>query len=264
MILGDELILNGDFETTDNWTLGGGWSISNEQAHSDSSVGEIKQLAAFVDGVEHLLAFTASGGFVGGLNLLLGDLTPNITITTSGLYSIPITAGQDTSFLEFLVENAGDFLGYIDGVSLKQVLAQDLVVGTDTYVTIPEADTYFIARYGYESWALLDESSKQQALASAFTQMNAMCSWFTAPIAPYPQGFKDAQCEIAFAITATGSTSTDGGDPLTELKAGSVTLKFEAGSSDNPLISDLTSQLLAEYGLCSSGGGTSIIPMELT
>ncbi len=263
MILGAELITNGDFATTDNWTLGGGWSISSGQAHSDSSVGEIKQLAAFVDGVEHLLTFTASGGFVGGLSVLLGDLTPSITIYASGLYSLPVTAGQDTSFLEFLVENAGDFLGYIDDISLKQVLAQDLVVGTDTYVTIPEADAYFIARYGYESWALLDESSKQRALASAFSQMNAACTWFTEPTAPYPQGLKDAQCEIAFAITVTGSTSSDGGDPLTELTAGSVTLKFEAGSSDNPLVNDLTSQLLSEYGLCSSNGGTKIIPMEL-
>ncbi len=264
MILGTELIKNGDFANTDNWTLGAGWSISSDQAHSDSSVGELKQLAAFVDDAEHILAFTASGGFVGGLGIRLGDLVTGASVTSSGLYSLPIVAGHDTSFLEFLVENAGDFIGYIDGVSLKQILAADLVIGTDTYVTIVEADSYFVSRYGYESWMLLDESSKQQALASAFSQMNAACTWFTDLTDPYPQGLKDAQCEIAFAITVTGSTSSDGGDPLTELKAGSVTLKFEAGSSDNPLVSDLTSQLLSEYGICSSSGGTSIIPMELT
>jgi len=136
--------------------------------------------------------------------------------------------------------------------------------GVDTYVTILEADTYFAARYGYESWDPLADTIKEQALVSAFSQMNAMCTWFVTLEDPYPQGLKDAQCEIAYAITVTGSTSTDSGDPLTTLKAGSVTLSFEAGSSGNPLVNDLTSQLLSEYGLCSTNkGGTTIVPLGL-
>jgi len=134
--------------------------------------------------------------------------------------------------------------------------------GVDTYITVLEADAYFLARYGYESWVLLDEAVKEQALVSAFSQMNAMCTWYEELTDPYPQGLKDSQCEIAFAITVTGSTSTDAGDPLSELKAGSVTLKFEAGSSGNPLVNDLTSQLLAEYGMCNSSSSTKLIPME--
>jgi len=137
-----------------------------------------------------------------------------------------------------------------------------IIVGTDTYVTVLEADAYFAARYGYDSWALLDEATKEQALVSAFSQMNAMCAWYFDMFDPYPQNIKDAQCEIAFAITVTGSTSTDGGDPLTELKAGSVTLKFDAGSSGNPLVNDLTSSLLADYGMCSGSGSTKLVPME--
>ncbi len=265
MILGTELIKNGDFANTDNWTLGAGWSVSSDQAHSDSSVGELKQLAAFVDDVEHVLVFTASGGFVGGLGIRLGELVTGISVTSSGLYSLIIVAGHDTSFLEFLVENAGDFIGYIDGVSLKQVLAGDLVVGTDTYVTIPEADAYFTAGYGYESWALLDESSKQRALSSAFSQMNAMCDWFTDLTDPYPQGIKDAQCEIAFAISVTGSTSTSGSRNLKSLEAEGNLEWFENDKRNNPLVNDLTSSLLSEYGLCSSSSGsTKIIPMVLS
>jgi len=136
-----------------------------------------------------------------------------------------------------------------------------ITVGTDTYVTVLEADAYFSVRYGYESWALLDEPTKEKALVSAFSQMNAMCKWYTEYEDPYPQGIKDAQCEIAFAITTTGSTSTEGGDDLEELKAGSVTLKFKATSTDNPLVNDLTSSLLAEYGMCSGTGGTRQIPI---
>ncbi len=136
-----------------------------------------------------------------------------------------------------------------------------ITVGENSYVTVLEADAYFSARYGYESWALLTETVKEQALVSAFSQMNAMCKWYTDFEDPYPQSLKDAQCEIAFAVTVTGSTSTDAGDPLTELKAGSVTLKFQPGSSGNPLVNDLTSQLLSEYGLCGGSGSTKLVPI---
>ncbi|RLC88516.1 MAG: hypothetical protein DRJ03_02595 [Chloroflexi bacterium] len=151
-----------------------------------------------------------------------------------------------------------------------------ITVGVDTYVTVLEADTYFAARYGYESWALLDEPTKEKALISAAQQLDLQCAWYgsrvddeqllafprTPDADPVPQAIKDAQCEIAFAITTTGSTSTDGGDPLTELKAGSVTLKFEASSTGNPLISNMTSSMLAPYGLCGGSGSTKLVPME--
>lgn len=153
-----------------------------------------------------------------------------------------------------------------------------ITVGTNTYVTVLEADTYYAARMGYESWALLDEPAKEKSLVSATQQLDLQCRWYgersdssqalafprTPDADPTPQAIKDAQCEIAFNISVTGSASTDGGDPLTELKAGSVTLKFEAGAADNPIVNDLTTKLLAPYGLCSGTGGTTIIPIGLT
>ncbi len=153
-----------------------------------------------------------------------------------------------------------------------------ITVGTDTYVTVLEADDYFAVRSGYESWASLPEPDKEKALVSATQQLDFMCTWYGDPADeaqllafprtpgadPTPQGVKNAECEIAYNIVATGSTTTDGGDPLTELTAGSVTLKFEPGSTGNPLVNSIVENSLAPYGLCSSSGGTSIIPMELT
>jgi len=151
-----------------------------------------------------------------------------------------------------------------------------ITVGTDTYVTVVEADAYLAVRYGYETWALLDEPTKEKSLVSAAQQLDLLCVWYgdaceddqvlafprTADCPDTPIAIKNAQCEIAYAINNAGSTSTDGGDPLTELKAGSVTLKFDAGSTANPIVSDLTRDMLKPYGLCS-GGSTSIVPMEL-
>jgi len=150
-----------------------------------------------------------------------------------------------------------------------------ITVGTDTYVTVLEADDYFSVRYGYENWALLDEPTKEKALVSATQQLDLQCRWYgeksdssqalafprTPDADPTPQAIKDAQCEIAFGITNTGSTSTDGGDPLNELKAGSVTLKFDGKATGNPIVNDTTTKLLAPYGLCSGSGSTTLIPI---
>ena len=134
-----------------------------------------------------------------------------------------------------------------------------IIIGENSYVTELEADSYFADRFGNDGWG--EEVNKDKALVSAFSMMNAMCEWLADFEEPFPQGIKDAQCEIAFAISATGSTVTDGGSPLVKLKAGSVELAFDAKSNRNPLVSDLTSNLLAEYGICNKGGGTKIIPI---
>jgi hypothetical protein len=148
------------------------------------------------------------------------------------------------------------------------------VIGTNSYVNVIEATAYFADKYGYTLWA--GESDKDGALVSACQQLDNMCDWYGSKVSdsqalafprtpdanPIPQVIKDAQCEIAYNIVSTGSVSTDGGDPLTELKAGSVQLKFDAKSTGNPLVNDLISRLLAPYGLCAGGGGTTLISIK--
>jgi len=151
-----------------------------------------------------------------------------------------------------------------------------ITVGTDTYISVTDADDYFSSRYGYDSWALLDNTNKEKALVSATQHLDLLCNWYgyksdsdqdlefprsssSIDADPTPQDIKDAECEIAFAITSTGSTVTDGGDALTELKAGSVTMKFKATSTSNPIVNDLTLKLLAPYGSCSGGGAMNVI-----
>lgn len=152
-----------------------------------------------------------------------------------------------------------------------------ITTDVDTYATLAEANAYFESLYGFPKWAPLTDPVKEQVLRSAFQQENNLCAWYGNPVDeeqagafprtpdanPTPQAAKDAQCEIAYAIVDTGSVSTDPDDPLTELKAGSVTMKFKTGVSGNPLINDLVVDLLRPYGLCSGNGSTKLIPIGI-
>lgn len=147
-------------------------------------------------------------------------------------------------------------------------------IGVNSYVDVAEADAYFSATFDNPGWSAITD--KDGALVSARQQLDNMCQWFGYPSVdgqalafprlpdadPVPQVVKDAQCEIALQIGTQGSTSTDSGDPLEELKAGSVTLKFKtSGGSSNPLQTDLITSLLKQYGLCQGGGSTRLVPI---
>jgi len=150
-----------------------------------------------------------------------------------------------------------------------------ITVGNDTYVTTQEADDYFAARYGFDSWISLVAADKEKALVSAAQVLDLGCIWNGAKevanqhlafpripdASPVPQAVKDAQCEIAFNIVAAGSATSSGDDPLSLLKAGSVTLEFKAGSKSNPIINSTITGLLSPYGLCSGSGTTKLIPI---
>lgn len=148
-----------------------------------------------------------------------------------------------------------------------------LVVGVNSYVTVQEADDYCADRYGYDAWATA--SDKDKALISAADILDGLCVWKGLPSEDdqvlefprdisdnvVPQAVKDAQCEVAFSIINLGSTSTDGGDALEELKAGSVSMKFKAHSTKNPLVNSTVLSFLQPYGFCAAGG-TKIIPIQ--
>lgn len=141
------------------------------------------------------------------------------------------------------------------------------------YNTNEEADAYFSARYGYDLWVPLDENQKTQALTSAQQMLDIMCVWSGEPTDPeqdyafprdgeteVPEDVKNAECEIAYNVVAQGNTSTEAGNPLSKLKAGSVELNWEADTMPtNPIVNDLTKTLLRPYGLCDFdlGSGTT-------
>jgi hypothetical protein len=150
------------------------------------------------------------------------------------------------------------------------------IVGTNSYVTVAEADAYMAAGYGFEAWA--NEANKDGALISAARALDMQCSWTGSksdpnqdlafprkPDAdPVPQDIKDAQCEIAFMVSSTGSTAQTSMSKgqLKSLKAQGDLEWYEAGGSFNPLVNTMVSSLLSQYGLCRGNGSTRIIPLK--
>lgn len=145
------------------------------------------------------------------------------------------------------------------------------------YNTVPAADTYFSERYGYLKWASLSDPIKTTALVSANQVLDLLCTWDGYKTDPdqenefprdgeteAPDDVKTAELEIAYLIVDTNSVETDAGDSLTELKAGSVNLKFRATSkAGNPLVNEITKKLLGPLGQCDfnmGSGSTTLIP----
>jgi hypothetical protein len=146
-----------------------------------------------------------------------------------------------------------------------------IIVDSNSYVTVAEATAYFDDRFGFDKWN--DVTDKEKVLISATQLLDSLCKWEgllvdpaqllafpRLPVGnPTPKAIKDAQCEIAYKIIDTGSTSTDGGDGLKSLKAGSVQLDFKASTPDNPLINDLVRSLIAPYSFGCKSGDTRVI-----
>jgi len=151
-------------------------------------------------------------------------------------------------------------------------------VGVNSYVTVAEATAYFAARYGYGSWVA--ETNKEGALVSATQILDNYCDWYGYPVADdqalafprfaidweddglVPQEIKDAQYEIAYLIITQGSLNQRGDDALEEMKAGSVSMKFKARATGNPLVNALVDSLLLPFGICSGSGSTKVIPLQ--
>jgi len=138
------------------------------------------------------------------------------------------------------------------------------------YNSIADANAYFAARYGFNKWGALSDVVKESALVSANQILDSLCVWtgyktsesqeFAFPrngetVAPDAVLF--SECEIAYLIIDNESVSTDSGDSVSELKAGSVSLKFNAISkAGNPLVNGLVKTLLSPLGVCDFNLGT--------
>lgn len=142
-------------------------------------------------------------------------------------------------------------------------------VGVNSYISVTDADAYFLDRYGYPLWSSEDDPTKEVLLVSSTQALDNMCTWYHtvhdddnlafSSFSETPQEIKDALCEIAYKMLESGSPSTETDDPLESLKAGPVELRFKASTPSSPLKSDLIMSLLGKYGMCGGIGGTKVV-----
>jgi hypothetical protein len=122
-----------------------------------------------------------------------------------------------------------------------------LVVGTNTYATLAEANTHLGDMIGTDSWSFLDDDTKNRALLTAFKLLERQewqgeavgavdwprtgvldCAGLPVDDASVPVDIKSAQIELAYAITVDNTlvTKTTTADNTKRLKAGSAEIEF--------------------------------------
>lgn len=139
-----------------------------------------------------------------------------------------------------------------------------IVVGTNSYETLAEANTYLEAAIHATAWKFLASATRERALITAFRDISLLDlidpdtgAAINPALAPQP--IKDAQSELAFAFTqdtALATAQTRGGSNTRSVKAGSAGVEFFApvnGGRFPPIVG----RLLAPYIGAGSSGGTS-------
>ena len=74
-----------------------------------------------------------------------------------------------------------------------------LQVGTNSWATLTEANTYFEAKYGATLWTSLSDVQKLQLLVSAFNWIRQQ-SLLSVPTSATADTVKNAQCEAAWFV----------------------------------------------------------------
>jgi hypothetical protein len=129
-----------------------------------------------------------------------------------------------------------------------------LVVGTNSYISQDDADTYFSDRLYSDDWSLSNVRDKPKALITAFNILETSFTWFGTKTdedqvqefprddeTTIPTNIISAQCEIALLIISNGE---DLSRPADMVRLDKVWVQ----SSNSSLFNDTIINLIGEYG----------------
>ena len=128
LVLGSELVTNGNFATDTNWTKEGGWSITGGQAlfNGPANRGLIQNIGLTANVVGKVTIVVASVT-TGGLTIQFGYNTATATITAPGTYTYTLSAGAVPSIY---IVSVGTSQFAISSVSVKLVAGNHLSQST--------------------------------------------------------------------------------------------------------------------------------------
>lgn len=106
-----------------------------------------------------------------------------------------------------------------------------LVKGTNSYITVPEADSYFRDNLRFESWSALSSTVKSRALVTASSQINLFvinAYKFTIDVTEIPANLANGTAELALdmALDESVITQANTGSNIKTLKAGTAEIEF--------------------------------------
>ena len=122
IVLGNELVVNGDFATDSDWLKGTNWTIANGSANSNGSGLIYQTSVSYVDGKTYKVTFDASITSGGG-TVRLGNTTSPIAFTNgANEFYLQTDASNTTRYIFF---QGNTFVGSIDNVSVKEAIDAD-------------------------------------------------------------------------------------------------------------------------------------------
>jgi hypothetical protein len=117
LVLGSELVTNGDFSSATGWTVGAGWTISGGVATATTSPGTLTQTIGITAGRTYSVSFTVSN-VVGQFRIRLGGSTSNVNATlANGNYTYTLVAEAANTDIALLFGTGGS--GTVDNISVK-------------------------------------------------------------------------------------------------------------------------------------------------
>ena len=184
---GEELVVNGNFNTDSDWTKGTGWTISGGKAIGTNATGNLQQSISFTNGRVYKISFQVLD-YVSGQVRLQTDQQNSVVVSANGIYTENLTMTTD-SLLIFNGIDSNPFNGSMNNVSVKELTDADFDFDRNSTGTRVNED-YLIEDVPYN---LLTNS---QNFASGYNYTDAS----------YESGFLAPDgTATAFKITKTGS-----------------------------------------------------------
>ena len=167
--LGENLVVNGTFDTDTNWTKGTGWSISNGKAIGSNSSSSLYQATGsnYTSGKTYKIVFTVS-------DYVSGSVRPEITniageyVTSNGTFTQYIVATSSAIGEEL---KGASFTGSIDNVSVVEVTDADFDF-TRTSSAVRVAPNYLLETVSINSANLIQNGNFSELGSELVTNGN--------------------------------------------------------------------------------------------
>lgn len=132
---GSDLVTDGDFSASTNWTTSGGASISGGLlTFSGTAAGYATQDISATVGLRYEIIFTVSGHTTGSVTVYIGVNSVSTAVTTNATHTQEVNANGGSLY----IVSSADFDGDIDDISVTQLSAAS-----------PFSPTYDTADVGY-------------------------------------------------------------------------------------------------------------------
>ena len=133
IVLGEELVVNGGFDTDSDWTKQTGWTIANGVATCDgTNLTQLYQTNVLTQNKTYKVTYSITSCTSGGVFAKLGNNTIGVTNSTVGTYTEYFNFTETNLSFHFRSSN---FIGSIDNVSVKEDVSGDFTFSRNSSAT---------------------------------------------------------------------------------------------------------------------------------